>query len=91
MAGLVLSLLANLVSLVANVVVHITANEKMRFVCYRYTPTPTPPLVDLLPVVCHMNVPVTLQHRVGWLAGWLTASDVAACGGGGGANNQVAG
>lgn len=35
MAGLVLSLLANLVSLVANVVVHITANEKMRFVCYR--------------------------------------------------------
>jgi hypothetical protein len=41
MAGLVLSLLANLVSLVANVVVHITANEKMRFVCYRYTPPPS--------------------------------------------------
>jgi hypothetical protein len=39
-AGLVVSLLAVMVSIVANVVVHISANEKMRFVCYRHVTRP---------------------------------------------------
>lgn len=36
MGGMFVSVLANLVSVVANVVVHLTANEKMRYVCYRH-------------------------------------------------------
>jgi hypothetical protein len=35
MGGMFVSLLANLVSMVANVVVHITANDKMHYICYR--------------------------------------------------------
>jgi hypothetical protein len=38
MGGMFVSLLANLVSMVANVVVHITANDKMHYICYRHFP-----------------------------------------------------
>lgn len=34
---MLMALLANMASLIANVVVHLDANEKMRYVCYRYS------------------------------------------------------